>query len=421
MMNLRPSTYVILLVSLVIASLIAWAHHFNLDVASYAQGTAVPSGQLQRIQHLEGGIVDEVRVSEGQSVEAGQVLLTLRAEQIEAQVDDLNSQIAVLEIRTERLQAELNNDLNFRVSADLRDQLLKFSVDSEAEFIANQQSRNANREALKLRIRSRQSELKEVRERLGGLKESRRLVLKQVGISQSLLERNLTSEFEHLTLMREVQALEAEISASSAALERIQTQLDEDKANLEVFELEQAVEIRKELQTITPELTSLRERARQPEDSQERLVVRSPTAGVIQTLYFKNLGTVVPPGGTVATLVPADDELWIEAELPLGDVGFVTLGAPAKLMLASGTGGFDEIPAEVIQISADSVIDEQTGLAYYLVRLRPQSEAFVRDEEIFPLRPGISVMATIVTGQRSVLDVLLEPFLGSGIQPLSER
>jgi adhesin transport system membrane fusion protein len=130
--------------------------------------------------------------------------------------------------------------------------------------------------------------------------------------------------------------------------------------------------------------------------------------------------------------VPEGDALLIEAKLPISEIGYVMIGAPARLSIASGGSGFSTIPATVVHISPDSLSDEKTGapsqgggganVSYYIVRLEPKELAFRRGgADSYALRPGVQIMAAIITGERSVLDLLLEPFIGSGIRPLTER
>jgi adhesin transport system membrane fusion protein len=123
----------------------------------------------------------------------------------------------------------------------------------------------------------------------------------------------------------------------------------------------------------------------------------------------------------LATLVPEGEVLQIEARLPIGEVGYVSIGSPARLSIAAGGSGFSTIAAKVVHVSPDAVVDEKTGASYYVVRLIPETLAFRNGNNLYALRPGVQVSAAILTGHRSVIALLLDPFMGHGIRPLTER
>jgi adhesin transport system membrane fusion protein len=139
------------------------------------------------------------------------------------------------------------------------------------------------------------------------------------------------------------------------------------------------------------------------------------------TLFVKNAGAVIAPGGLLATLVPEGEALLVESKLPIAEIGFIRLGSPARLSLAGGTGGFSTIDGEVIHISPDATLDEKTGTSHYVVRLRPAETAFHRAGYAYPMKPGVQVTAAILTGNRTVLATLFDTFFDDGVKPLAER
>lgn len=398
-----------------------WASFSPLDVASYAQGQVTPAGQLKRIQHLEGGIVRNIKVSEGQVVAAGDVILELEAVSANSEVDDIRSRIGGFEIKTLRLTASLSGANRFVLPAQLGADFPSVAKDALEEFRSNQSRYDSGVQARKSRIASKSAEIQEAKERLSGLKRRAQLIAEQVKISERLLPQKLTSEYEHLQLKREQEQIISDRDAAISTEVRATRQLEEEQSSLQAFKSEEESNLRKSLQEANSELTSLKERFRKPSDSQDRTTVRAPVAGTIQTLYFKNKGAVVAPGGMVATLVPEGEALLVEARLPIGDVGYVQTNAPAKLTLSSGVSGYSTIHAKVVHVSPDSMLDEKTGQSYYQVKLKPEEFTFRRTGELYALRPGVQITCAILTGKRSVLALLLEPFLGHGIKPLTER
>jgi len=412
---------VIWVVGAALLAALVWATLFTLDVASYAQGQVIPAGSLKKVQHLEGGIVRNIVVNEGQVVAAGDVIMELDAVSVDAEVGDIRSKIGSLEIKTARLAASLSGASRFVIPTTLAKDFPDVANDAIEEFRANQSRVESGIQARKSRIASRTAEIQEARERLAGLKRRAVLIAEQVKISERLLQQKLNSEYEHIQLKREQEQIVSDRDAAVAMEIRATRQLEEEQAGLQAFKSEEESNLRKNLQETNTELTSLRERFRKPSDSQDRSTVRAPVAGTIQALYFKNKGAVVAPGGLIATVVPEGEALLIDGRLLIGDVGYVQIGTPARLSLSSGASGYSTIKAQVVHVSADSMLDEKTGQSYYQVRIKPEEFSFRRGDEVYALRPGVQITCALLTGERSVLALLLEPFIGQSIRPLTER
>jgi adhesin transport system membrane fusion protein len=400
---------------------LVWALFFHLDVASYAQGQVIPAGQLKRIQHLEGGIIRKINVVEGQQVKAGDVIAELEDVAPEAEVGDIKSRTAGNEIKVARLTALLAKAPKLSLPAELERAYPEFARDALSSFDSSRARYAAMVQTNESKISQRRTEIQEAKARLVGLESRSHFVKDQVRISDEMLRQKLTNEYEHLQLKKEQAQIDADRLGTIANERKAAQALEEAVSALSAYRNEEDVNLRKELQEVSSELASLRERLRKPNDSQERTVVKSPVAGSIMTLYFKNKGAVVAPGGTLATLVPEGEALLIEAKLPISEVGYVRMGEHARLSIASGGNGFSTISADVVHVSPDAVADEKGNNSYYIVRLQPKEMAFRRNQDLYPLRPGVQVTAAIITGERSVMGVLLDPFLGSGVHPLTER
>lgn len=404
----------------VLVSLV-WAAYFPLDVASYAQGQVIPSGQLKKIQHLEGGIIRKLNVTEGQRVKAGDVIAELEDVGADSDVTDISTRTANMEAKSLRLSASLARANGVNFPADMERNFPQITKDARSSFDSYREKYTAMVNTHQSKIAQRKSEIQEARERLAGLKSRSKMVADQVRISENMLKQALTNEYEHLTLKKEQAQIDSDLSSTMATERRVLQALEEANAAFAAFKYEEDVNLRKELQDTNTELYSLRERLRKPTDSQGRTQVRSPVDGSIMTIYFKNKGAVVAPGGVIATLVPEGDSLLIEAKLPISEIGYVKLGSIARLSITSGGSGFSTVPATVVHISPDAASDEKTGNTYYVVRLEPKEPVFKRGDDVYEMRPGVQVTAAILTGQRTVLTLLLEPLTGSSVRPLTER
>jgi adhesin transport system membrane fusion protein len=404
----------------VVLGMLLWAAFSPLDVASYAQGQVIPAGQLKKIQHLEGGIIRNLNVVEGQVVKAGQVIAEIEDIASGSDAGDLRSRAGALEIKSMRINAQLSQQA-LRFPPELEKNFPDFCREARQAYESGRERYASIVKTNEAKIAQRQAEIQEAKERLAGLQSRSKIIADQVKISEALIKQKLSSDYDHLQLLKEQAQIDSDRDGTIATQRRAAEALEEARATLATFRREEEVNLRKELQDASTELASLRERLRKPSDSYERTLVRSPVAGSIMTLYFKNRGAVVSPGGVIATLVPEGEALLIEAKLPISEVGYVHLGERARLSVSASGSGFSTVDAKVVHVSPDSVADEKTGVSYYVVRLEPEEFAFHRGTDSYPLRPGVQVTAAIITGQRSVLALLLDPFQFSGVKPLTER
>lgn len=401
-------------------SFVAWAGVFELDVASHAEGQITPAGQLKRVQHLEGGIVRNIKVGEGQRVQQGEVIAELENVSSNADMGEMQSRAASLEAKVLRLNATLARAGSLGLPAELEKSSPAVAADARSAFAAYRERYSAVVRTHESKIAQRRAEIDEAKERLTGLQSRSKLIAEQVRISEQMLKQKLTNEYDHLQLRKEQAAIDAERDSTLASQARMVTSRDEAVAALAAFRSEEDVTLRRELLEANTELSALKERLRKPSDSFERTVVRAPVAGNVMSLMIKNSGAVIAPGGVIATIVPENESLLAEVRLPIADVGFVRIGAPARLTLSGGSGGFSTIDAEVTHVSPDAAVDEKTNQGYYVVRLKPAKFAFERGGHAYPLKPGVRVMATILTGSRTVLATLTDTFFGNGVKPLSE-
>ena len=226
---------------------------------------------------------------------------------------------------------------------------------------------------------------------------------------------------QHLDLLKEAAALNGKIGEDTAALQRTKAARKGALNKLETIRDTFHEKVREDLEKKRRSLEEYTNRLKKYEDSLKRTVLRSPVDGVVQTLYVVTIGGVVAPGATVAVVVPAGDRLIIEAKLPIQDIGYVHPGQTALVTLASSDGvRFGNLKGEVIQVSPDT-IDAAQGAPYYKVLISTPKDYFERNGARYQLVPGVQVICSIRTGQRTVLDYLTDPFLRSFQTALRER
>lgn len=358
---------------LVLGILLVVSMLLPVEVVSVASGEVTPSGQVKRIQHLEGGIVSEISVEEGQTVGAGEVLMRFDGVSATADMNELDTYLASLRLDILRLEAE-------QQGSDL--------IDPPADLVKRFPSL----------VQETKSLLKSRRDRVRGMEEALRLQREQVSISEQLLKSEIQSRLSHISVLREENQLKGRLQEYR---QEVSTQLG--KAKKELAEKDQ--------------------RMMKYSDSVSRSYVRSPVAGEIKVIYFKTKGAVVPPGGVVMEVVPTGEKLVIEVKLPVADIGYVEIGQTVNLRLASRDAmRFGSIGGKVAYVSPDS----STGTApqegpHYRVRVETDIDRFEAAGQAYRLIPGVQVVASIITGERSLFSYFMSPFLFTSATAFRER
>jgi len=341
---------------------LVWLLVHEIEVVSSGLGEVTPSGQIKKIQHLEGGIVSEVLVAEGQKVQGGQSLLKLEGIAESADMKELDAYIASLNLDILRLEAETSSAQAMKMPASLEQRYPGLVKEARALF----QSR---------------------RDRYLGMIDALKLQREQVKISEDLLKSEVQSRLMHLSVLREENQLKGRIQDYQ---QEVSTQLS--RAKKELAEKEQ--------------------RFVKYSDSVSRSSIVAPVDGEVKVIYYKTKGGVVPPGGVVIEVVPTGERLVVEVRLPVREVGYVRVGQEAILRLASADAyRFGSIRGTVTYVSPDSTAGSNNLEGpHYRVRIETGTYAFKHGEHQYPLISGVQISASIITGYRSIFNYLLSPF-----------
>jgi adhesin transport system membrane fusion protein len=398
-----------------------WANFGVLDVVSQANGEVVPSSQLKSVQHLEGGIVSEILVKEGETVARDKPLVVLRSTASGADVNELSIRLSTLRLAAARLEAESEERAEIKVPADIRANHPDLVADAEALFASRRGKIQSTIGGLQDQMSQREQAATEVEARIRNSRNSLKHLDEQVAISESMIKEGLSNRYTHLALLREQSNLRSRIDEDEAMRGRTLSAIKEAKAQIETQRQGYRQEVGEALASTRRDLDELSQRFNKLNDNLDRTVIRSPVDGVIKTLYVATQGGVVKAGATVVDIVPVDDRLIIEARLPIVDIGYVSVGQLARIKLAGQDAArFGAIDGTVIQISPDTTVTEKAG-SFYKVRIETASDHFQHKAQHYRLYPGMQVSASIRTGERTVMAYILEPFLGYADTALHER
>ncbi|MGE4293340.1 MAG: HlyD family type I secretion periplasmic adaptor subunit [Desulfovibrio sp.] len=417
----RATHLLFLLCSLACLSFLLWASFFELDIVSESMGEVIPRTRVKRVQHLEGGIVREILVREGDSVREGQPLISLEEVSSETNVEELQIRSNALRMEIVGLEAaqagrdapEYPVDL-LRAAPDL--------VDEAAALFEARKNRWRNELAgYEETYKQRLQDVVEIESRLATLAKNLPLVRRQVARDKDLFAEKLIREDQFIAHQKELNNLLSDIQEQNAALERARSMVTSAEAALHREQEGFSEEIRTALKDARRELGEVEQRLRKFTDIEERTVIRSPVDGVVNSLYIVNEGEVVRPGMTILDIVPAGDRLVVEAHLPVRDIGYVQPGQHAVIRLASGDARrFGSLSGEVAHISPDAVTLEG-GETFYRVLVETDKDVFERDGESYRLFPGMRVICAVHTGRRTVLQYLAYPYFNSLSEGLRER
>ncbi len=364
----------------VVSAFLLWAYHSRVSELTRGQGKVIPSGSIQIVQSLEGGILSDLFVTESGFVEKGQVLAKLddtailssyRESLIER--DNLVAKIARLDAESQELE-----DVRFP----------KYLEESNSDLVISET----------LLFQTRRNQINTNQERL---QKSLDLKSRELSITKPLAESGVVSQVELLRLETMVNDLEGQLEREkSEYLNEVVSQNNEYKTKLN--QIEQSI------------LAF--------EDRVSRTDIKAPLSGIVNKIHVKTLGGVLQPGAPIMEIVPIEDNLLVEAKISPSDIAFVKLEQEATVKLtAYDYSIYGGLEGKVIRISADTFLNEEDGQSYYHILIRTGERSLKTTTETFEILPGMVAQVDIKTGKKSVLDYLLKPLMRAKMNAFSER
>ena len=397
-----------------------WANFAVVDEVTRGDGKAIPSSRLQKIQNLEGGIVAELFVREGQIVNAGDPLLRLDDTRFASNVGETEADRLALLLRVERLSAEVQ-DRELVVADEVREKAPR-QADNEIQLFNSRKQQLLDEVAgLEEQLIQRQQELREFASKQGQFRNSLSLLRQEIRMSEPLVAEGAISQVEVLRLKRaEVEArgqLEATtlaIPRAESAIKEVERKIDETRGRFRSDALTQLNEARTELSKIQSTGKAL-------EDRVNRTLVISPVRGIVKQLLVTTIGGVIQPGSDLVEIVPLGENLLVEARIRPQDIAFLHPGQEAMVKFtAYDYTIYGGLKAELEQIGADTVTDDD-GNSFYVIKLRTNKSHLGSEERPLLIIPGMVASVDIITGKKSVLSYLLKPIIRARAEALRER
>ena len=381
-----------------------------IEVLSLADGKIIPQGRIKFVQHLEGGIVEEILIKEGQKVETSQPLVILSKEKASSEFEEINSRLKSINLSILRVNSEKEKRNDIIIPDQMKNLFDNDLIKFENELL------KSRKKAIDSERKSKVSNIDKSKQNLINLKKRLKIVKEQESISEKLLKAEATNRLRHLELLRELSDVESKIDEQKSLILFNENELEKVNNNYDE-------QLNQELSTLKKEKEELNKRIQKYSDSLNRTVLKSPVTGIVKLISVNSKGAIVAPGVTVVEIVPDNEKLIVEAKLPLSEIGYISSGLDAKIRLNTPEGSrFRALEGKVVFVGADRIsISDKNEESYYLVKIETKETSFSKKDENFELFSGVPVMVGIITGKRSFVDYFLTPFKDKVSFALSER
>ncbi|MCX4218553.1 HlyD family type I secretion periplasmic adaptor subunit [Pseudomonas sp. MCal1] len=401
--------------------LMLWANFAVIDEVTKGDGKAIPSSKIQKIQNLEGGIVSELFVKEGQIVEAGAPLVRLDDTRFVSNVGETEADRLSMLLRVERLSAEVDDrPLNF--PEDVLKAVPGQAKSEESLYISRRQQLHDEVGGLQEQLIQRQQELREFTSKQAQYRQQLGLQRQEINMSEPLVAQGAVSPVEVLRLKRaevetrgQLDATTLAIPRAESAIKEVQRKIDETRGKFRSEALTQLNEARTDLNKAQATGKAL-------EDRVSRTLVTSPVRGIVNKMLVNTIGGVIQPGSDLLEIVPLDDTLLVEAKIRPQDIAFLHPGQEATVKFtAYDYTIYGGLKATLEQIGADTITDEDKKTTYYVIKLRTERSHLGTDEKPLLIIPGMVASVDIITGKKTVLSYLLKPIIRARAEALHER
>jgi adhesin transport system membrane fusion protein len=425
----NPRAYVISATILAFFILfIAWAHFSMLDEVTRGSGQVVSALPIQKIQNLEGGVLESILVKEGQDVEKGQILASIANVRASSDLQKNRDQQAVLLATVARLQAERDG-----VEPIFPSELSKGYQDvvfGQKDLYRNhKEQRDSELRALQAQLEQREREVQEAQARKRSLSDNLALSIKQRNMAKPLMEKGIYAPMDYLRLEQSVVGLTGDLDSVIQTVSKSESAVGEARERITSRQREWSSTIQDEFNQKNAQLTEVTGLITQGTDTVSRKEMRSPVNGKVKSILINTVGGTVQSGATIMEILPVDENLLIEAKISPNDRAFLRTSDDPSLkqkaivkISAYDFSIYGGLEGTLEYISEDTIEDpDKRAEPYFKVRLLTNSNAIQYQGKALPIMPGMTAQVDILTGKKSVLSYLLKPIIKAKQNAFSER
>ncbi len=425
----RVSSLVFLFITIFFSGVIVWAYFSEVDELARGAGKVIPSDKIQRVQSLDGGIISEILVKEGEIVSKGKPLMKIDTTRFQATLEESKQEyLALLAVR-ERLKIEASIDVRKRLPKisfpkEVIDDVSRYDKLEKKLLVNRYKELKSSVSVLKTQLEQKKQELREIKNTIKNLKKSFVLIKEQKKTIQKLVSRGVKSRYDLLNIEKEYTDVSGNLETALLSVRRSELAISEANnrisERLDSFRAEAA----NKLQQTAGMINKFEARLVGDKDKVAKTTILSPVDGIVKQLNFNTIGGVVQSGMDLVEIVPQSDILLVEAKIDPKDIAFVNPSHKAIVKITaydfSIYGGLD---GKIVEISADSIIDKESkdGRSYYRVLVKTEKNYLERNGNKLPIIPGMVASVDIITGKKTILDFILKPILKVKQDSLHER
>ncbi len=389
---------------------ISWSILAKIDDVVKAQGQVIPSSHVQEIQNLEGGVLKEIFVREGQIIEKGDQLVLIDDVQFGSELEKSFLEGIGYELSLMRLKAEVAGK-DLIIPAEVVDQYPEISQQQMALYRTRQANLNKQLDVLEFAKRQKQQELSQHKQKLISAREKHNLALQELKKLEPLLATGAVSEMEILQARQKAANTKAEVTDVSYGIPGLEAAVLEAQGRIDQTITDFREEAERELNDISAKNKAVTAMQKSLKDKVERAGVRSPVNGTVKKIYVDTIGGTIKPGMTIMEIVPLDDTLLIETKVLPKDIGFIREGQKATVKLSAyDYSVYGGIEGHVERVSADSTTDEK-GRTFFVINVSIPQNYIGQPEDNLLIIPGMQAEIDVVVSRRSVIDYVLRPLL----------
>lgn len=398
---------------------IIWATIAEVDELARGQGKVIPSSKIQAIQSLDGGLIEEILVKNGDEILKDQPLMKIDITRFQATLEENKESYNQWLAMKVRLEVEANLDLDKDIPK------LKFPAKTHeiaSDYIKSQKNLYKNRvEQLQTsltvfdsQVQQKRQELAETKSRMQQSKSRLQLVKVERQTIKQLVQSGAKSKIDLITVEKDYQQIKGDLETFELTIPKIEYSITEAKNKKSERINEFRTEASKELQRISVEIKKVEARLVSDTDKIEKTVIKSSVDGTVKEIYMNTIGGVVQSGMTLMDIIPYSDHLLIEAKIDPKDIAFINPSQDVMIKLtAYDYSIYGGLNGKIIEISADSIIDKESkeGKSYYKVVVQADKNFLEKDGKRLVIIPGMIASVDIVTGKKTIMDFILKPIL----------
>ena len=415
-----PAVLLLFSLASLVAAFILWAGVTRIEELTRGQGQVVPTQEIQIVQSLEGGILQEILVSEGDRVKKGQVLMRISDIQFSSEERGTEAKSFALQAKKTRLRAEADGT-EFKLAPEILQKAPKIAENEKALYESRQKELETSFSILDERINKATAELEEVKAEINRLSSSRAMLNKEYTITKEMVEKKAVPKLEQLRIERELTDISGQITARSREKEGLEADLSATKneRQSQVDKFKSAA--LGELNEVETQIAALEESLKSIGDRVDRTELRAPVDGLVNSIRLKTIGGVVEPAMRLIEIVPVDDELKIVAKVTPRDVAFLRRGQPVKVKItAYDSQIYGSLDGELTRVASNSSTDKE-GNILFEIEVKTVRNYLGTSANPLPITPGMVAEVNVVTGKRTIMYYLLKPLRRTMDRALRER